>query len=1645
MQRAWRGCVARRDIRITLEAIAEQTATKLQAHWRRHNASRALAEQRAVAVLVQTAWRRRRASKANHEHAKAVTCLTRFAARFAAQRRMKKAKQVVLPVQGVARGFLSRVQLARKHRGALAFQTEARGWLQRRRYHEQRAATNRIAAHWRGHKAREEVSHRHMAARRVQRCFRLHRTQLCNKMRQDAAAKIAAVWRGRGYRRSRPYGRSACKIQARFRGVLARRSLRRWPDAAVRIQAWWRSMRLRWRLRICVALMIAVQRLSRACLGAAELDHVTKAVVACQRRLRGYYGRWWLAENNARAVQLQAFWRSLAARQHLMLRALAAQRLQTAVRRWLVLRIFQCRKNAATLIQASWAQCCARKRYRRLKGALEVIMPWYLRRLAHARLAKEQDAVRRIQRRWRKHCNQKRQQDRHAAATQIQKVYRVRWYRKRFLAHCFVAAGIQALWRRRCDAVRYCTKVRLATSLQAAWRGWIGRRELQRQYGSAVTVQCAWRTLCTQRRLQLERISAKKLQALVQAAQARQARHHRREAAVRLQRVVRGGQARQHVPQRYRAAMILQAGMRGTLVRRWSRRQREAAVILLKHLRRVVVRLRLLRLQAFLDMYKQWYRYNKIQQAIDHIQRAERRRKVYTRMRLANGAATHMQRIARSWHAHRRLKAMHHGATIIRAHWLGRQQRRRYLAFRHLQLLLSAHERRRRAQKAVLYMRNHVSLKILSVVRVLDARIKHRIRVKRAVQIQRHVRALLAKRRLEFMTTKALLSVQRAIRMRQAKVHVETLRWREHKQEMIARALWDWAVRIEQVLGAVRIQSNYRMVSQRRWYLRMLFWALPRIQGMCRVYYARKAVQARRRGRGPVMQRTLRVVAAARQRLKRRAASMIQKNWRHHLRDRPQFNSFLALESAAIRLQSCWRCHHGLWAYRKYLVAVVQMQALVRCCRVRRDYLALRQAVRCIQASLWRSYKARRQYDQCTQSAVKLQAFVRMTSAQWRVHRMHKAALLIQSKWLKAACLTCLDRQHSAALQIQTYWKTYRERKVLHPERVKRLCLSQALVRGLILRIRQRRQLRAAKIIQQRYRLEKKYRQPMRVTKWLVLAIQRIWRARCSRLKYGTAFYRLGRIPARVRRRQWLLHHEPARTAAATQIQRVIRGRRCRQRLQRSVHAAVAAQTWWRGLRDRHRYLRLRAVTCQVQSQCRRKHGKAKLGIKRSQIALCASIWAMKEPMEHRRDIQHCAHGAQRVARGSLHRRKARQRRSAVRVFQRHARGYIHRELIARRRAHAAAQIQAYFDGNRRCRAYAAKRELIIRLQAYLKMWITRRNFKEAVQAQIEISRHFRGFHERQRHGRLRAACPVIARCLRCWLVRTRFLRMKAAAECIQIAWLFHLDREEGTEMVDLAVRIQAFWRMWRNRRRYLAMRCAGRILVGAAFMRRHMRFRKQRRDAATTIACFRRGRACRRHLAMYQSSAVKIQRWWDDLKTYWYYREFAATITAERSHLQKAYFGTHAVSIQRWWRGRPTPKPMGPLLKAVTAIQAHARRRMIKKVVDAHRARIGIRARLLPSLLVTVDTTRGRQQTFVVDLRALSQNQRARLGAVVVPLQCAWRMKRQMKAIIKIQSRVRGRQDRAAQKKRNEAALEVQAVWRSQRQQLLGRSGRRY
>jgi len=388
---------------------------------------------------------------------------------------------------------------------------------------------------------------------------------------------------------------------------------------------------------------------------------------------------------------------------------------------------------------------------------------------------------------------------------------------------------------------------------------------------------------------------------------------------------------------------------------------------------------------------------------------------------------------------------------------------------------------------------------------------------------------------------------------------------------------------------------------------------------------------------------------------------------------------------------------------------------------------------------------------------------------------------------------------------------------------------------------------------------------------------------------------------------------------------------------------------------------------------------------------------------------------------------------------------------VARRRR-ALARLQASFDGAYQRRSFAERREKLVALQAYAKMWYARRGFLEVKRAQTEIARHYRGCVERRYCRRRRAAARTLGTGLRCLAVRAWYHRRRWAARQIQTAWLRRLDLREASEQLAAVARIQSAWRMQRLRRQHLAVRRAGELLVNATMMRRHMRLHRQRVAAVTTIATAWRGYACRRNLASMVRSAVMIQGWWQTTCTCRSVRDHAVTVLVKAKLLKEAYFGLHALAIQRWfrsWSQRPTQSSR--MVRAVTRLQAQARRRRAMKEAGWRRAVLGFRVkRLLSQQVVLERDAQGRLTRLrglreaergpgsrigrVVDIKALSGPQRKALADAVAPLQAAMKWHLYLRAVTTIQRTWRGLAVRKTLRRRGEAATRIQAAWRGHR-----------
>jgi len=494
VQKTWRGWVARRDITIEIARVAHETATKIQALYRRYTTASLFLWRHWAASKVQSAWRRCLAKRVAQKRLQSVRLLTRVALGYATRKRLRVSKQAAVPLQCNLRGFLVRSRAQRQQRGALMMQKVFRGWICRRRAEIKRAAAGRIAALWHGHYTRRCNHQRNAAALWIQRRWRLAHDNALGFKQHSAASKIGANWRGYQNRKTKPYRASACKIQAHFRGMLVREQLRKRPMAALKIERFWRSYQSRYRFKTQVALGIVLQKLTRRHLADHRLRLIAAAAVVCQRLVRGNRFRAQHDGMHAKAKRIQAFWRRFRQRWRLIRAELAAQKIQTFVRGSRARHWFLVRKRATHRIGAGWSSHCIRKSLRRQRAAALCITPVYRGHLVRSKVHRIRTAVIQIQRFARGLIARASLRRRRRACSRIQAGLRAKMTQDRFLVLRNIAViGIQKAWRRKQAQRLYVKKRNLAIAVESAWRGCKERQTLERQHEEATRIQAQWR------------------------------------------------------------------------------------------------------------------------------------------------------------------------------------------------------------------------------------------------------------------------------------------------------------------------------------------------------------------------------------------------------------------------------------------------------------------------------------------------------------------------------------------------------------------------------------------------------------------------------------------------------------------------------------------------------------------------------------------------------------------------------------------------------------------------------------------------------------------------------------------------------------------------------------------------------------------------------------------------------------------------------------------------------------------------------------------------------------------------------------------------------------------------------------------------
>lgn len=1654
VQKAWRGWNTRRHIEEAVSHMAESTATKLQALFRRAGVCMQMRLREAAAIAIQAPWRRwiaRRRARERRLSGRTIACKGRS---HVVQLRQRRLGEAAMPIQRSTRAYLSRRRSARCQTGALAFQTAYRGWKCRKALSHLRSSVAHAKALGAMHKVRSDLLQQHSSAGAIQRRFRVHREQRQQRAKQTAASRIGALWHGHQARRRRPFAYSVCKIQAFVRGVQARERLRRQPDAALRIQNLWHAYRNRRRFKTTMALSIVLQKLARYHLAARKLSRLAAAAVSCQRHVRGRRARRSLQRSYVRARQLQAQWRSGCARWRIVLTSIAAQRVQTAFRRFVRQRRFQSMRVAAMHIQGGWRGHRLRKEAVRLRLAAGVISKSCRSYVCRKHLREAAMAARTIQQRWRRQFALRALYIRGEAAVQIQAAWRRRLQQARYsVLRGSSIIGLQRLWKKRAAQRVFRNKRRLAIALQAAWRSRCARKLLAEQMRGAVSIQCWWRRQRRKLLVALVNSVAVRLQAILSGAIARETLQRRQDASVILQRYGRCFLVRRRCVAPRGAAQRLTAWMRQRIGRMRYVRICNAALTIQICWRSWLARWRLRRLRALVDAVKAQRRLvGRVQQlaAATAIQRFWRGCSARARMRKEYGAGVCVQRMAKSWLSARLHSRRVRSAVMLQANWRMHVERRIYQKMRWVYHRIGNLFRCARTLHVVQMLRRQAAARIFRMAKVWLARRKLRMADMAARMIQRFVLATLTRMRVKHMKNVALLPVQCFVRRRKAMILTEKLRIQVHRGEVRGNAEKSRRQERRRYEAATRIQSCQRMRKERKKFHLFARVALPKIQGLNRMIIDRAEFRIQQAAAVDI-QKCVRAYILPTFLEQHAAAKTIQSGVRHFLickcTGRRTFNDFLEQCHAARRIQSDWRRFRLRWRFMRQLVGAVRIQAAARMYLVQLRWRSQLQAAVRIQVSLLKPWLAARAVDSRMRIILALQALVAGGITRKHTRKKVYAAIKIQAAWRCSLSRSLVDsRRYEAAVKIQRNLRKCYQRGVAFPRRQASMLRIQAFARGFLVRKRSRERHVAARCIQQKVRLAR-FRRVMALRRWLAVAIQTRFRANRSRKTSRLARLRLSSMPGRCQGLKWRRAKWPILVATALVLQRFVRARRVRLRMELLHRMATRIQTQRRRYVATKRLARQRQAARLLQASmrmwCTRRSVENLGGV--YQHSLDASAIHGQDGV--RAELRRAATTLQRFTLGMCARIRVRGMISAAVCIQRNSRGFLARRAV-HRRFQALGVLQAGLDRAFQRTKYLQRRAHATTIQAFVRYWLLRHRNAQRAFAQLTLARTFRGFKDRKRVYQMRLIANSIRSKQKGIYAMAQFARRRNAAIKLQAIWRGWLTRDELTTWPSSATKIVAAWRRHRAHKRFLAQRRAGHFIVSEVIGRRLAQLRLESSRVASRVASLWRGYVGRRRAASRQAAAARIQKFWVSAKETREHSDMAVQILVEAKMMRLTHQTLPALIIQEAYRRHCFRKEFRRKRAAAVRLQALFRKCLALKESDRRREALPFCVSNMWSRQVQLVKDKWGRLTksveadghgglqahgrLVVSAAALPQRTRSRLGELSMPVQLYAKHKYYMHCIESVQRVFRGYTERKVMKRKVAAAVAIQAAWRA-------------
>ncbi|XP_076959429.1 uncharacterized protein LOC143635490 [Bidens hawaiensis] len=428
---------------------------------------------------------------------------------------------------------------------------------------------------------------------------------------------------------------------------------------------------------------------------------------------------------------------------------------------------------------------------------------------------------------------------------------------------------------------------------------------------------------------------------------------------------------------------------------------------------------------------------------------------------------------------------------------------------------------------------------------------------------------------------------------------------------------------------------------------------------------------------------------------------------------------------------------------------------------------------------------------------------------------------------------------------------------------------------------------------------------------------------------------------------------------AAVKIQNHYRGHKSRNSFLYKKQAATVIQNYYCGLVVRKNFLNQKQAATKIQSRYRGfLLRKSFLNQKQAatKIQSCFQGFLLRKSYLNQKQA---ATKIQSSIRGFLLRKSFLNQKQAVTKIQSYYRGFLLRESFLNQKQ-AATKIQSSFQGFLLRKSYLNQKQAATKIQSSIRGSLLRKTFLNQKQAVTKIQSYYRGFLLRESFLSQKQAATIIQSSFRGFLSRKSFLNQKQAATKIQ-----RLSRNNFLRKKQAAIKLQRSYQALKclrsfkqskleikaaitiqsHTRRWIACRVACNYKHSIVLIQRFWHSQLMRREfllqkeAATRIQSAFRCLKCFKDFNCHKNAATKIQKF---VKR-WIIRKRLLEIGAISgcNHEVKMYESS-ALKLQRWWRGILLTQSQKRTASAVL-IQSNVKGWIVRKRAAQNKQRVAV------------------------------------------------------------------------------------------------------